>query len=291
MKKLVAEMGKAVLRLLPDKQYLEAKYRYIFGKHLDLENPQSYSEKLQWLKLYDRDSRYSAMVDKIAVKPLVEQLIGSEHIIKTIAYWDKPEDIEWDKLPNKFVLKTAHGGGMEGVLICRDKSTFDIGRAIKKLNKAYSQDLYKVNREWPYKMVPKRILAEEYMEDEFGELRDYKFFCFDGVVRALFVATERTKREEPFFNFFDENYKPLPMKQGHPVAPKIPLKPKCFDEMKEIAGVLSKGYPHVRVDLYEINGKVYFGEYTFYHFGGMVPFEPEEWDYKFGCWLQLPNKN
>lgn len=286
----IKEGIKSLLRLLPDELFLKVKYRYVFGKRLSLNNPQTFSEKIQWLKLFDRKPEYPQMVDKIAVKQIVENKIGSDYLIPTIAYWNSPEEIEWEKLPNRFVLKTAHGGGMEGVIICREKEHFDKEIAIKKLKHAFKQDLYRANREWPYKMVPKRILAEQYMEDEYGELRDYKFFCFDGEVKALFVATERTKREEPYFNFFDENYEPLPLKQGHPLAPQIPAKPKCFEKMKEIASVLSEGYPHVRIDLYEINGKVYFGEYTFYHFGGTVPFEPEKWDFVFGSWIKLPPK-
>jgi hypothetical protein len=173
-------------------------------------------------------------------------------------------------------------------MICRDKSKFDKAKATANMNAALKQDLYSSSREWPYKNVEPLIFAEEYMEDEHGELRDYKFFCFDGKCKMLFVATERQTREEPFFNFFDEHYNPLPFKQGHPVNPVIPEKPKGFDELIRIAEELSKGLTHVRMDLYVINGKVYFGEYTFYHFGGVVPFEPAEWDYKIGDWLKLP---
>ena len=152
------------------------------------------------------------------------------------------------------------------------------------------KNLYWRAREWVYKDLMPKIIAEQYMEDEkTSELRDYKFFCFDGEVKMLFVATERQKQnEEVKFDFFDVDYNRLPFKQGHPNAKVLPEKPQCFDEMKELAAKLSKGIPHVRVDFYEVNGKVYFGELTFFHFCGLVPFEPEEWDFKLGSWIELP---
>lgn len=281
---------KSILRYLPDSLYLKIKYRFIFGKSLNLKSPTSYNEKLQWLKLYDRRPEYELMADKLQVKALVCKKIGSQHIIPTLGYWNTPEEIEWDALPDKFVLKTTHGGGNEGVIICHNKETFDRQKGISILKHSLKQNLYKVSREWPYKGVKRRILAEQYMEDQYGELRDYKFFCFDGIVKALFIATGRQNRAEPFFNFFDHNYEPLPIKQGHPINPVTPLKPKTFEQMKQIASKLSEGLPHVRIDLYEVNGSVFFGEYTFYHFGGTVPFEPTEWDDIFGSWLQLPVK-
>ena len=177
--------------LFSDKLYCKIIYYLEMGKHLDLNAPQSYNEKLQWLKLYDRNPKYTTMVDKYAVKNYVAEKIGSEYIIPTLGIWDKPEDIEWEKLPNQFVLKTTHGGGNTGVVVCKDKSHFDKEKAIVKLNKSLKEDLYRVLREWPYKNVPHRIMAEEYIEGENGDLPDYKFFCFNGVVKALFVGTER----------------------------------------------------------------------------------------------------
>lgn len=187
------------------------------------------------------------------------------------------------------MLKTTHGGGNLGVALIRDRATINTSDVISKLNMSMKLDLYKRNREWPYKNVKKRIIAENYLEDaETCELRDYKFFCFDGVVKALFIATERQTREEPYFNFFDADFNSLDLKQGHPRNEVLPAKPKMFDKMKEIAEALSKGIPHVRVDLYEVNGHIYFGEMTFFHFGGIVPFEPEEWDNRLGDMLKLP---
>lgn len=272
-----------------DELYLKILFRCFMQKKLNLKDPKTFSEKLQWLKLYNRKSEYTTMVDKYAVKEYVANIIGEEYIIPTLGVWDTPNDIDWNSLPDKFVLKTTHGGGGSGVVICKDKSTFDKQKAIEKLWKSYNSDIYKTSREWVYKNIAKKILAEPYIEDsKTQELRDYKFFCFNGDVKYLFVASERQKREEPFFDFFDQDYNILPIKQGHPNSVNTPEKPVCFEEMKIIASKLSQQLPHVRVDLYEVNGKVYFGELTFYHFAGFVPFEPQEWDYKFGEMIKLP---
>lgn len=257
-------------------------------KFPNFSNPITYNEKLNWLKLYYRPDVFTTMVDKLKVKDYVSARIGVQHVIPVIGVWDTPENIDWESLPQKFVLKTTHGGGNAGVVICKDKTLFDKEVALKKIKKAMKQESYKLSREWPYKNVEKRIFAEKYMEDEFGELRDYKFFCFYGKVKALFVATDRQKRNEPYFNFFDDKFTPLAIKQGHPVNPVIPQKPDGFEKMVSIAEQLSSGIPHARIDLYMINGKVYFGEYTFFHFAGVVPFEPDSWDVKWGEWLKLP---
>ena len=183
--------------------------------------------------------------------------------------WDKPEDIEWEKLPDKFVLKTTHGGGSSGVVICKDKTTFDIKKAIASLNTSMSQDIYRFSKEWPYKDVHRRVLAEKYVEGENKDLPDYKFFCFDGEVKGLFVATDRqTPGTDVKFDFFDSEFNYLPF----------------------LASKLSKGIPHVRVDFYDLGNAVLFGELTFFHFSGTMPFEPREWDYRFGEWLTLPRE-
>lgn len=271
-----------------DETYLRWYYLFNMRKRLKLDSPKTYNEKINWLKLHDHNPLYTTLVDKLKVKDYVAEKIGSEYIIRTLGVWKRAEDIDWDMLPERFVLKTTQGGGNIGVMICHNKSEFDIAKASANMNAALEQDLYSSSREWPYKNVEPLIFAEEYMEDEHGELRDYKFFCFNGKCKMLFVATERQTREEPFFNFFDESYNPLPLKQGHPVNPVHPEKPEGFDKMIHIAEQLAEGLPHVRMDLYVINGKVYFGEFTFYHFGGVVPFEPAEWDSKIGAWLTLP---
>lgn len=282
---------KNLFRLLPDKPYLSLKYFNVFGRFPNWKSPQTYSEKLQWLKLYDRNPEYTMMVDKYAVKKYVADIIGNDYVIPTLGVWGKPEEIDWNVLPNQFVLKTTHGGGNEGVVICRNKTTFDKQAAIDKLNASFRTDLYKVWREWPYKNVPKRVLAEKYIEPnpETNDLSDYKFFCFDGKVKGLFVATERQNpNEEVKFDFFDDNYNHLPLRQGHDHAKVTPPKPKNFELMKRISEQLSKGFPHVRIDLYDLGDKVLFGEITFFHFSGLVKFEPEEWDKILGDYLILP---
>jgi len=276
--------------ILSDKNYVSALYYLKMGKKLNLKNPQTYNEKLQWLKLYDRNPMYTTMVDKYTVKQYVESIIGKEYLIPTIGLWDRPEDIDWSTLPDQFVLKTTHGGGNSGVVICKDKANFDKNAAIKKLRKSYKHDIYKSHREWQYKNVIKRVLAEQYMEDSrYKELRDYKFFAFDGVVKALFIATERGTGDVKF-DFFDANFNHLDLVQQHPMSGTVIQKPVCFDEMKRIASKLSQGLPAVRIDLYEVDGHVYFGEFTFTHHGGVVPFHPESWDYVFGKWIKLPPK-
>jgi hypothetical protein len=257
-------------------------------KPLDLERPQTYNEKLQWLKLHDKRPEYTQMVDKIAVKEYVANIIGNEYIIPTIAIYNKPEDIDFDQLPNQFVLKVTHDSG--GIFVCKNKQTINKKEVIKKMKWGLKRTFYKLNREYPYKDVPRRIIAEQYMEDESGyELKDYKIFCFDGKPKLLFVATDRQIHKTKF-DFFDLDWNHLPFTNGHPNNPKPILKPKNFEKMLEIAAKLSKGIPHVRVDLYNIDGKIYFGEMTFFHWSGIVPFVPEEWDYKIGDMLHLPTQ-
>lgn len=275
--------------IIPDEVYLKILFRLIMGHKLDLKNPKTFNEKLQWLKLYNRKPEYTMMVDKYAVKDYVASVIGKQYIIPTLGVWDKPEDIEWDLLPDKFVLKTTHGGGSTGVIICREKATFDKKKAIENLNTSMKQDIYHTLREWPYKNVPKRIIAEQYIETTSADkdLPDYKFFCFDGEVKALFVGTERGSGDVKF-DYFDADFNHLDLIQVHPMSGRVIEKPSNFDEMKTVASKLSKGIPQVRIDLYNVNGKILFGEMTFTHHGGIVPFHPEEWDYEFGRWIKLP---
>ncbi len=287
MKKIILFLkSKGVFAFLPDRFYLKLFYRIKMGKKLNLETPKTYNEKIQWLKLNDRKDIYTTMVDKYEAKNYAAEQIGQEYIIPTLGVWEKFEDIDFDSLPDQFVLKCTHDSG--GLVICRDKSSFDIKSARKIINRCLKRDYYKISKEWPYKNVKPRIIAEVYMEDDNDkELRDYKFFCFDGQVKALFIATERFGKEETKFDFFDLEYNHLPFVNGHPNAKEIPEKPKNFEKMIELSKLLSKNIPHVRVDFYEVNGKIFFGEMTFYHWSGMTPFEPEEWDYTFGSWINL----
>lgn len=270
---------------MADEAFVKWEYFSGMGKFPNLDNPRTYNEKLQWLKLNDIHPEYCTLVDKYAAKEHVKKIIGEEHIIPTLGVWDSFDEIDFDKLPDQFVLKTTHDSG--GVAICKDKSEKTIREARKKINKSLKHNFFYEHREYPYKNIKPRVVAEQLMVDESGtELKDYKFFCFDGEPKMLFVATDRP--HDTRFDFFDMDWNHLPFKQGHPLASREIKKPKGFGEMKRLSKELSKGFSHVRVDLYDINGQIYFGELTFFHFSGNVPFEPEEWDYKIGEWLNLP---
>ena len=286
---------KSVLRramgLLPDEMFIRLNYLRRMKRLPDLKNPTTYNEKLQWLKLHDRQPLYTQLVDKYAVRRFVAERIGGEYLIPLVGGpWDSFDEIDFDALPEKFVLKCTHDSG--GLLICRDKRALDREKARRRIAQSLGQNFYYHNREWPYKDVRPRIIAEAYMEDaSTSELRDYKFFCFGGEPKMLFVASDRqTAGEETKFDFFDMDYNHLDLRNGHPNAAVPPEKPAQFGLMRELAQKLSQGIPHVRVDLYEVNGRVYFGEMTFYHWSGMVPFDPPEWDERLGSWIRLPEK-
>lgn len=286
-KLLLYVTNKPIFHLLSDETFLKLKYRLIFHEKLDLDNPKTYSQKLQWLKLYYRKREFSDMVDKVKVRDIVKSKIGAEYLIPLLGTWEKFDDIDFDLLPNQFVLKPNHTSG--DVYICKDKSKINYEELRSTVNAWLARKYYKGFREWPYKNVKPCILAEEYMVDESGtELKDYKFFCFDGVAKALFVATDRGV--DTRFDFYDTEFNHLPFKNGHEHANKKIVKPQNFEKMLELAEVLSKGYPHLRVDFYNVNGRIYFGELTFFHWSGLKPFDPEEWDRVFGDWIVLPEK-
>lgn len=273
---------------LDDKTYLKLKYRARFLKKLNLETPRTYNEKLQWLKLYDRNPEYTIMVDKYAMKEWVGSKIGQGYTITNYGVWNNPEEIDFDSLPDKFVLKGTHDSG--SFCICKDKSNFDRKSAITMLKKSILSDQYIYSREWPYKNVPRRVLAEEYIVDESGyELKDYKFFCFSGKPYMMFIASGRTKGETTF-DYFDMNFNHLDITQSHPNANHAYEKPKDFEKMIELASKLSAGIPQLRVDFYYVNGKILVGELTFFHYGGFVPFHPNKWDAILGDLIQLPDK-
>ena len=276
---------------LPDKTYLSWIYRLECGHRLNLEYPQRYNEKLQWLKLYYRNSLWTRMVDKYRVKELVSETVSDKYIVPCLGVWDRAEDIEWDKLPKRFVLKTNHDSGNNGVFICKDKSKIKKEKWIQKINASLRRDTSIPGREWPYKEVKRCVFAEQYIEDASGELRDYKFFCFNGVVKYLFIATERQSGGEVKFDYFDADFNHLDIVQHHPMSGKKIEKPIMFDQMKDLAAKLSKGLPEVRADLDAVNGRIYFGEYTFFHHGGMVPFHPDKWDFIWGEQIHLPEAN
>lgn len=275
------------LKFLSDKCYLKLIYWSNIGKKLNLDNPATYNEKIQWLKLHDRKPEYTMMVDKYEVKKYVENCIGKDKVIPTIGIYNSWKEINFEELPEQFVIKCTHDSG--GVCICKNKQEFNFEMAKKKINKLLKRNFYYTGREWPYKNVKPRIIIEQYMEDESGyELKDYKFFCFNGNVEMMFLATDRNAKTETCFDFFDKEFNHLNIINGHPNTTKKITKPENYDLMIELAEKLSKNIPHVRIDFYNINGKIYFGEMTFYHFSGFIKFEPEEWDYKFGELIKLP---
>ncbi len=283
-------------KIIPDRLYIQMKHLQWFGHLCDFKNPQTFNEKLQWLKLYDRNPVYTTMVDKYEAKKYVSDRIGAEYVIPAVGGpWEKFDEIDFDTLPEQFVLKTTHDCG--GVVICKDKTHFDKQKAKQFLEMHLKNNYYLTAREWPYKNVKPRIFAEAYMKDEsqagrqVEQLTDYKFFCFDGEVKALFIATDRADSStETKFDFFDAEFNHLEIIQGHPNADFPPQKPAAFELMKQLASVLSKGIPQVRVDFYEVGNRIYVGELTLFHFSGNVPFKPEEWDYTFGSWIKLPEK-
>ena len=282
--------------LFPDKLYLTLLFRCKMGYWIDWKNPKTFSEKLQWLKLYDRKPEYTTMVDKYAVKEYVAKIIGEEYIIPTLGVWDKPEDIDWDSLPQKFVLKTTHGGGGSGVVICKDKDTFNKTDAIEKLKKSLSKCIYKSFREWPYKNVNKKIIAEVYLEESnlttnSTDVSDYKLYCFNGEPKIILVAEGRYSGNL-CFDYYDMQWNKIPLVWGAPNSDINHKCPRCFEEMKNLCMKLSKDISHVSCDFYIINNKPLFGELTFYDASGYVnsSYSDNSWDYKLGAILELPLK-
>ncbi|MEE0950829.1 MAG: ATP-grasp fold amidoligase family protein [Paludibacteraceae bacterium] len=277
-------------KCIPDETYLRWIYYLETGNRLNVSNPQRYNEKLIWLKLYYRDPMWTIMVDKYGVKQLVSERVGSEYVVPVLGRWNRAEEIEWDKLPNRFVLKTNHDSGNNGVFIIKDKSKIGREKLVRKINASLHRDTSVSGREWPYRDMKRCVFAEQYLEDTTGELRDYKFFCFDGKVKYLYVATERQSGNLKF-NFFDEDFNSIDLWQSHPRSDMPIEKPAKYDEMKELAAKLSKGLPEVRVDLYEVNGRIYFGEYTFFSSDGTAAFHPDKWDFIWGEHIHLPKAN
>lgn len=273
-------------RLLSDRQYMTIYYWLKFGEKIDLSDPKGFNEKLQWLKLHDRKPEYTRMVDKLLVKDYVAEQIGSGGIIPTLGVWDSFDQIDFDSLPDRFVLKCTHDSG--GIVICKDKASFDREAARKKLNRSMARNYYYGSREWPYKNVEKKILAEAYLSDgQNADLPDYKFHCFNGEPKVVLVCRDRYSLMTE--DFFTPDWQHLDMKRpNHPIA-KTPIPaPSRLEEMCRLARQLSKDVPFLRVDFYEVNGVVYFGELTFFPASGFGIFEPPQWDRTLGDWLTLP---
>ena len=274
------------MRLLPDAVYLKLVYRARIGRPLNLNSPKGFNEKLQWLKLYDRNSLDTKLVDKAEVKPWVAERIGWEHVVPTLGVWDSFDDIDFGALPERFVLKCTHDSG--GLAICRDLSTFDMAAARRKIERSLANNYFWSGREWPYKDVRPRIIAEEYL-DPAGEqvgLTDYKVMCFGGQARCEFTCTGRADGNL-HVDFFDTEWNHMPFTRHYPNADVPPEAPERLKDMVAMAERLSEGMPFVRVDFYEVAGQYYFGEMTFYPGSGMEEFDPERWDEELGSWISL----
>ncbi len=277
----------SAMKILPDSFYLKLLYFRNKGCKLNLRSPDNFNEKLQWLKLHERKNRYSQMVDKYAAKKYIAEQVGEEYIIPTYGVWDSFSDIDFTQLPDQFVLKCTHDSA--GLVICRNKKTLDYQTSSMKLESCLKRNFYYNGREWPYKNVRPRIIAEKYMEDtKLHELRDYKFFTFGGVPRIVHIVSNRQNaNEETYGDFFDMEYNHLDLTMGHNNAPVLPEKPKNFEKMKEFASKLSEDTKHLRVDFYEVDGQLYFGELTFFQDSGFADIQPPEWNDILGSWISL----
>ncbi|WP_242966861.1 ATP-grasp fold amidoligase family protein [Desulfosporosinus sp. FKA] len=275
-------------RIIPDKQYLKIQYRLHTGKKLNVDDPKLFNEKLQWLKLYDHTPEYITMVDKYAAKEYVANIIGDQYIIPTLGVWDSFDEIDFDSLPNQFALKCTHDSG--SVLVCRDKSKLDRGSAKKKLSEALNRNGFLYGREWPYKEVKARIIVEKYMEEKPRKsLKDYKFYCFNGKPKFLYLSEGLENHATAHISYVTLDWEKTPfVRTDYAPFETLPEKPSQFEKMKELAAIMAKGIPFSRIDFYEINKQVYFGEITFFPASGYAQFSPEEWDGKVGEWLMLP---
>lgn len=279
--------SRGLLNWMSDEKYLKFMYKIIMERNLELNNPKTFNEKLQWLKLNDRQNYYVNLVDKYKVREHISSTIGEEYLIPLLGVWDNFDDIDFTKLPNKFVLKCNHDSG--GIVICEDKNKLDINLAKKKINKSLKRNYYNSSREWPYKNVKPKILCEKYMEDKVDkDLKDYKFMCFNGEVKCVFICSNRGKDDGLKVDFYDRDWNFMNVKRHYPNSGIILEKPKNFEEMLKLSEILAKDTIFVRIDFYEINGKIYFGEFTLYPGAGFEEFTPEEYDYLLGSWIKLP---
>ena len=280
------------LNHMSDKKYLEHMYKLKMGEKLDLNNPRTYNEKLQWLKLYDRKDIYTMMVDKYDAKKYVANIIGNEFIIPTLGVWNSFSEIDFDKLPHQFVLKCTHDSG--GLIIVKDKNKLDLKKAKSRIEHSLHNNFFYYGREWPYKNVKPRIIAEQYMFSRNLDcydniknqvLNDYKIYTFNGKARICMINNGRGIHTTA--DYFDESFNWLDFTWGYPHASNRPLKPKCYEELFRLAEVLAKGTIELRVDFYVIDDKIYFGELTFFDGSGFDQIEPKKWDVKLGGWIDL----
>ena len=287
--KIIMKLDNIGIINLSDKSKITIEYERYMNKKLDLENPKTLNEKLQWLKLNDRKEIYTTMVDKYKVKEYVANIIGEEYIIPTIGIYDRFDDINFEELPKQFVIKCTHDSG--SVIVCKDKDQLDISQCKKKIEDMLKRNYYKQHREWPYKDVKHRIIIEKYISNDDELIKDYKFFCFNGIPKIMYISEGLENHLTAKMSFYDMDFKITDCKRkDYKLLDYVPKKPYNFEKMKEFAMKLSKDIPHVRVDFYEIGRQIYFGELTFYTCSGFIPFENEEWDKKLGEMLELQKK-
>ena len=300
IKKLIKNPGRIFIILsylgffkgMDDRKYLEKVYKIRTGKDLDLDDPKSFNEKIQWLKLYDRKPEYTTMVDKYAVKKYVAEKIGEQYIIPDLGVWDRFDDIDLDKLPDKFVLKCTHDSS--GVVICKDKSKFDIAAARKMINKRLKVNYFYFGREYAYKNVKPRIIAEKFMEDpEKPVPEDYKIYCINGEPVYIVVFHDRFNKQKAMSEtVYNTDWEPqhISLNEHFAVSDETEPKPECLDELLDITRVLCRDMAQVRIDFYIIENRIYFGEITLYAANGFQKMIPEELNLKLGQMLTLPEK-
>ena len=272
------------LNWVNDEKYIKILYRCRTGKKLSLKNPRTFNEKLQWLKLYDRNERYTKLVDKISAKTVVGDIIGHEHIVPLLGEWKSADDIPFDALPRQFVLKCNHDQG--SVILVHDKNTLNKEQVIMFLNHKLKKSPYPGSREYAYKDIKPRVFAEQYLG---GSIIDYKFYCFNGVPKFLYCGQGLTADHSLKIDFFDMNWELMPFYRTDYERLGIIPKPAHLEEMINIATVLSNGVPFVRIDLFEVDDRVFFSEFTLCPAAGFMPFVPEEYDLIVGDWLSLPS--
>lgn len=279
-----------VFNHLSDEKYLKFCYFLRIGKKLNLDNPKTFNEKLQWLKINDRNPRYINMVDKYEVKKYIETTIGLEYVIPTFGIYNSFQEINFEKLPKHFVIKCTHNSG--GVVVVNDKDKINTKELKKKFNRMLKQNFFYVGREWPYKNIVPRIIIEENIQEEDSkeQIKDYKIMCFNGEPKCSFVCSNRNAESGLCVNFYDYNWQPMPFERHYPKNKQEIEKPSQYNKMLELAKKLSKDIPFVRVDFYQKEEQIYFGELTFYPGSGMEEFTPDEWDEKLGKWIELPKK-
>ena len=283
-------MNMNIFRFLPNKLYIRIKYKVRLNKKVNLKNPRNFNEKLQWLKLYDKNPLYTNLVDKYKVRNYVKECIGQEYLIPLLGVWDDFNEINFSQLPDKFVLKCTHDSG--SVFICKDKYTLNYKDIKSRINKALKKNYYYLSREWPYKNVKPRIICEKYLADELNDdLKDYKFMCFNGKVKCCFVCSNRSSSTGFNIDIYDTDWNKMSFERvGHPNSQELIERPINYKKMIELSEKLSEDIPFIRVDFYEVNEKIYFGELTFFPGAGFEEFTPESYDYLLGSWIKLPQK-